>query len=82
MKPRPRTILKKFIAMSAFISSGISTVVAQDGPLGQFDGHGDIGNPKLAGSASYDPASQAYTISGAGINMWFTNDQCISSGRK
>ena len=76
MKLKPRTVLKKFVTMSVFIASGIAAAVAQNDPPGEFDGHGDIGNPKLAGSASYDAANQAYTVSGAGINMWFTNDQC------
>ena len=76
MKFKIQTLLKHFITMSVLISTGISAAVAQGGPLGEFDDHGDIGNPKLAGSASYDPASQTYTVSGAGVNLWFTNDQC------
>jgi hypothetical protein len=43
--------------------------------LGQFDGQTDVCAPKLAGSASYDSASQEYTLSGAGTNMWFGADQ-------
>lgn len=45
-------------------------------PVGEFDGATGVGNPKLAGSATYDPATQEYTITGAGTNMWFTGDQC------
>ena len=41
-------------------------------PVGIFDDNVDIGNPKLAGSASYDEANQTYNISGAGSNIWFT----------
>jgi len=70
-----KTTLKKFIAMSMLISSGVSAAVAQDGPLGQFDGHGDVGSPAISGAASYDAANQAYTMTGSGINMWSTNDQ-------
>ncbi len=44
-------------------------------PVGQFDNHQDIGNPKLKGSASYDAATQEYTISGAGSNIWFNHDE-------
>jgi len=76
MKLKIQTSLKHFIAMSALILTGTAAAVAQSGPTGEFDDHGDIGNPKLAGSASYDAASQAYTVSGAGVNLWFTNDQC------
>jgi hypothetical protein len=43
--------------------------------LGQFDGQTDIGTPKLPGSATYDSATQAYTLSGAGTNMWFGADE-------
>jgi hypothetical protein len=43
--------------------------------LGQFDGETDVGAPKLAGSATYDSATQEYTLSGAGTNMWFGADQ-------
>jgi TolB protein len=76
MKSNIQRSLEKFIAMTLLISTGIAAAVAQDSPTGEFDGHGDIGHPELAGSASYDVTNQAYTISGAGINLWFTNDQC------
>ena len=49
--------------------------MAQDNRIGQFDHHGDIGSPKLAGDASYDEAKQEYTISGGGTNMWYHGDQ-------
>lgn len=44
-------------------------------PLGIFDDHADIGNPKLAGSASYDEATQTYSIAGSGSNIWFNRDE-------
>src|SRR5450432_404950 len=44
-------------------------------PVGIFENSIDIGNPKLAGSASYDQASQTYNISGAGSNIWFNRDE-------
>jgi len=43
--------------------------------IGIFDGHNDIGNPKLLGSVQYDQESQIYRISGAGSNMWSSEDQ-------
>ena len=43
--------------------------------LGWFEGHGDVGTPALAGGASYDPATQTYTITGAGTNMWDDRDE-------
>ncbi len=44
-------------------------------PVGIFEDHMDIGNPKLKGSASYDEASQTYNITGAGSNIWFNRDE-------
>jgi len=47
----------------------------QHQPVGIFDHHEDVGNPKLKGSAVYDDNDQTYTLSAAGKNMWFTEDQ-------
>jgi TolB protein len=44
-------------------------------PVGVFDHHQDVGNPKLKGSVVYDKENQTYTMSGAGKNMWATEDQ-------
>jgi len=35
----------------------------------------DIGQPKNAGSASYDEATQTYDMKGAGYNIWFNRDE-------
>ncbi len=48
---------------------------AQPGPLGQFEGHGDVGSPALAGSATWNAATQEYRLSGAGVNMWGPRDE-------
>ena len=50
-------------------------VIAQTNPLGVFTNNADIGNPKLAGSSKYDPATQTYTLRGAGSNIWFNRDE-------
>ncbi len=44
-------------------------------PIGIFEDNLDIGGPKLAGSGSYDAATQTYNISGAGDNIWFNHDE-------
>jgi hypothetical protein len=44
-------------------------------PVGIFEDQLDIGHPKLAGSASYDEASQTYHLTGAGSNIWFNRDE-------
>jgi WD40 repeat protein len=59
-----------FVAAALAFTSGYAAE-----RLGQFDGQSDVGSPKLAGSASYDSATQEYTLSGAGTNMWFGADQ-------
>ncbi|HET9386167.1 MAG TPA: hypothetical protein VFO67_13530 [Gemmatimonadales bacterium] len=43
-------------------------------PVGDFDGHGDVGRVQRAGSVSFDPQSQSYTIAGSGQNMWESRD--------
>ncbi|HUD84144.1 MAG TPA: hypothetical protein VMQ67_11605 [Candidatus Saccharimonadales bacterium] len=63
------------IIISALLSSAVLSAFPQESPLGQFDGDADVGGPKLAGSATYDAASQQYTLTGAGSNMWFAQDQ-------
>src|SRR5258708_9092037 len=49
-------------------------VLAQH-PVGIFEDHVDIGNPKVSGSASYDEATQTYNIAGGGSNIWFNRDE-------
>lgn len=48
---------------------------AQGSPLGVFEGHGDIGSPKLKGAAFYNGATQEYTLSAGGLNMWAERDE-------
>lgn len=44
-------------------------------PIGIFDDHRDIGQPKLKGDASYNEKTQVYDIAGAGYNIWFNRDE-------
>src|SRR4051794_29269253 len=69
------TCLKILTTMAAAISFTGASAFSQENPLGVFEGQTDIGSPTLAGSASYDAASQEYTITGAGTNMWYGRDQ-------
>ncbi len=43
--------------------------------LGYFEGNGDIGPVKQAGSLQYSPADSSYAVSGSGTNMWFDTDE-------
>lgn len=45
------------------------------GKIGIFDAQSDIGGPLVPGSATYDPATGAYTINSAGYNIWYTRDE-------
>jgi Tol biopolymer transport system component len=47
----------------------------QGAPIGLFDGHGDVGAPKLAGAATYNEVSQEYGVSAGGVNMWANRDE-------
>jgi hypothetical protein len=44
-------------------------------PIGIFEGQSDIGSAVVPGSASYDPATKAYTINSAGYNIWYMRDE-------
>ena len=44
--------------------------------LGLFEGHGDVGQCRKAGSVVFEPATGSYLVAGGGANMWFTNDAC------
>ncbi|MEQ9443424.1 MAG: hypothetical protein RIG62_30575 [Cyclobacteriaceae bacterium] len=50
-------------------------LIAQSTSIGIFDNHADVGNPQIAGSAQYDEATQTYTLTGAGYNIWFERDE-------
>jgi TolB protein len=51
-----------------------SSVNAQTS-IGVFDAHQDIGAVKRAGSASFSAASQVYSLSGSGTNIWGQSDE-------
>ncbi len=48
----------------------------------QFTDQTDIGDILHAGACHYDAASQSYTISGAGEDMWFAHDDCTFVWRR
>ena len=50
--------------------------------LGYFEQSGDVGQPAIKGSSSYDPATQTYTIVGSGTNMWANRDEFQFAWRK
>lgn len=62
--------------MVALAGAVIAGAWAQDagGPVGVFDGHGDVGTVLHPGAAVYDSATRSYAVRGGGANMWFTAD--------
>lgn len=44
-------------------------------PIGLFEGQSDIGSALVPGSATYDAATQQYTINSAGYNIWYSRDE-------
>ncbi len=61
-------------ALGALMS--LTTLASPNGgPLGDFEGHADVGSPKIAGYATFNAASQAYTLSAGGVNIWGKRDE-------
>src|SRR5688500_11374712 len=61
------------LSMASLIASNAFSQQLE--PVGIFDHHQDVGNPALKGAVIYDKENQTYTMSGAGKNMWATEDQ-------
>ncbi|HEX2975111.1 MAG TPA: DUF5050 domain-containing protein [Bacteroidales bacterium] len=59
----------------ATIFLAITLSAAGQTKTGIFSNSVDIGNPKIKGSAKYNPADQSYTMRGAGYNIWFERDE-------
>ncbi|MDQ2667347.1 MAG: hypothetical protein M3Z05_15215 [Gemmatimonadota bacterium] len=72
---RMRTLSSALVVCCA-ACAGMSQGGARAGSLGIFAADADIGVPSTigAGSATYDDAHAAYTITGGGENMWSTAD--------
>lgn len=51
------------------------TALSQSDAIGVFHHHTDIGKPDLEGRATYDEATQTYTLKGSGYNIWFERDE-------
>ncbi len=58
----------------AFISFASSGVTGPTAPIGVFESQAEVGTVLHAGSAQYDRASDTYTVTGSGANMWADED--------
>jgi TolB protein len=59
----------------ALILVALAPVAHAQHSIGIFDGQTDVGHPRPAGSATYDPRSQTYKVAGSGENMWNDHDE-------
>jgi TolB protein len=64
--------MKKFLCLFLMFTS---IGYAQDNSAGIFEIKADVGKPKNAGSTTYDPNTQVYTLRGGGYNVWFNRDE-------
>ena len=67
--------VKASVLVTAFVVSAHAGRAWAGGELGAFDGHGDVGSPRVAGSATYNAVSQDYTLAAGGVNMWARRDE-------
>jgi Tol biopolymer transport system component len=65
--------MKYMYALCALFLMNIA--LAQENAIGIFKFNKDIGKPKNAGAAEYDPSAQTYTLKGSGYNIWFERDE-------
>lgn len=68
MKTKPRCWFLACLAMCS------TPAIAASSALGIFAGQSDVGSVVPAGTASYDPSTDSYTLSAAGANAWYRVD--------
>jgi TolB protein len=71
----PESLQKASFIWPIFILLLQTAIYAQQGRVGIFDGHGDVGADVKPGSARYLDQTQQYVISGAGYNIWNDHDE-------
>lgn len=62
-------------ALLVTLAGAMPGAAANAHEVGIFSDHRDIGSVKNAGSSTFDPQTQTYTISGSGVNMWDVTDE-------
>ncbi len=75
-------MVRSAVLAAAFVAAGTLAVSGQAKPAGLFEGTGDVGAPKLAGSTAHNAITQEYTLSAAGTNMWAQRDEFQFAWRK
>jgi TolB protein len=69
-----RKILTSVLIMALALPT-LALASPNGGPLGDFEAHADVGAPKIAGYATWNAASQVYTLSAGGVNIWGKRDE-------
>jgi TolB protein len=73
---------REALTFTAFAAVLLCMPAAHAASLGQFEGHQDVGTPKLRGAATYNAATQEYLFTASGANMWGTRDEFHLAWRK
>lgn len=68
-----KNIKLKTLLFSLFLFCCTSSF--SQGPVGIFDGHGNVGKEVKEGATTYIPQTGQYVVSGAGYNVWFDRDE-------
>jgi TolB protein len=70
------TATRFVLATLLFATLELTAMAAGQGrPLGEFEGHVDIGAPKIAGDAVFDAVTHRYTLTAGGANMFHDHDE-------
>src|SRR3954471_8938763 len=67
--------VRTIASLALLLAAAGSVLSGQEQKVGAFDGHLDVGAPKIAGRTLYNAVSQEYTLSAAGVNMWGPRDE-------
>jgi Tol biopolymer transport system component len=60
--------------LSLCLNSHLHASQAAKGDIGVFDAHSDVGAVLHSGSATYEPSTATYTLTGSGENIWSNKD--------
>src|SRR5258707_12736032 len=62
-----------FLATS-FAPAGAAPVASTSGPVGIFTDQSHMGSVTPPGTGAFDPAGGSYTVTSAGANLWYRED--------
>jgi len=74
--------MKGMFLLATLAASALAAASPNGGPLGDFEAHADVGSPAIAGYSTYNAASQVYTLSAGGVNIWAKRDEFQFAYRK